>query len=95
LDENRNRFVPQAEGLTLVKVYPNPTSGLVFVETTGIPGNDEITIEICGLMGNVIYTGQVKGLSRQMIDLSGLPSGVCFLRTSNRQSTAVQKIIKQ
>jgi uncharacterized delta-60 repeat protein len=93
--EKPHQKVTTGETLSLVKVYPNPTSGKVFVETTGIPGNDEITIEICGLMGNVIYTGQVKGLSRQMIDLSGLPSGVCFLRTSNRQSTAVQKIIKQ
>jgi hypothetical protein len=94
LDENRNRFVPQAEGLTLVKVYPNPTSGLVFVETTGIKANEEVTIEIYGMMGNLIYSGLIQGVTSHKIDLSGLPSGVCFLRTSNKQGAYIQKIIK-
>ena len=59
-------------------VYPNPTNGVLFVQTlraTSLPGE---TYRITNLMGQTLMTGQITAETEQ-IDVSGLPDGMYFI----------------
>ena len=59
-------------------VYPNPTNGVLFVETrraTSLPGQ---TYRITNLMGQTLLTGQFTAETQQ-INVSSLPQGMYFI----------------
>ena len=59
------------------RVYPNPTDGVLFVET---PYHDVSTTEyrITNRLGQTLMTGRVDGDNNQ-IDVSNLPNGMYFI----------------
>ena len=70
----------------MIKVYPNPTSGKVKVDS------DNVTcIDVYNVNGQLVKTVDKKSV----IDISSLPSGVYALRVETNLSTFVCKIIKQ
>ena len=59
-------------------IYPNPTNGVLFVQTlraTSLPGE---TYRITNLMGQTLLTGQIMA-ENQQIDVSSLPQGMYFI----------------
>jgi hypothetical protein len=75
LDPNRVDEIVE----TPFQVYPNPTNGILFVETrraTSLPAANEY--RITNLLGQVLQTGSIGGEMRQ-IDVSGLHSGMYLL----------------
>ncbi len=60
-------------------VYPNPSDGVLFVETQNLAHQQIQTYLIANLMGQVVMTGRLTNESRQ-IDVSGLPKGMYFIR---------------
>jgi hypothetical protein len=61
------------------QVYPNPTNGILFVETrraASLPAANEY--RITNLLGQVLQTGSIGGEMHQ-IDVSGLHSGMYIL----------------
>ena len=68
----------QTDGVTEmendVKVYPNPTRGILFVETQCLVSAYRIT----NPMGQTILTGQITSETEQ-IDVSNLPHGMYFI----------------
>ena len=59
-------------------VYPNPTDGVLFVETrhgTSLPNPN---YRICNLMGQAVLTGNIT-VETQQIDVSALPEGMYFI----------------
>jgi hypothetical protein len=59
-------------------VYPNPTNGVLFVQTlraTSLPGE---TYRITNLMGQTLMTGQITAETQQ-IDVSNLQKGMYFI----------------
>ena len=59
-------------------VYPNPTNGVLFVQTlraTSLPGE---TYRITNLMGQTLMTGQITSETQQ-IDVSNLQTGMYFI----------------
>ena len=59
-------------------VYPNPTNGVLFVQTlraTSLPGE---TYRITNLMGQTLMTGQITSETQQ-IDVSNLQKGMYFI----------------
>ena len=59
-------------------VYPNPTNGVLFVETrhgTSLPTQ---TYRITNLMGQTLLTGQITA-ENQQIDVAALPKGMYFI----------------
>ena len=59
-------------------VYPNPTNGVLFVETRRATSLQNQTYRITNLMGQTIMTGQITA-EPQQIDVSALPKGMYFI----------------
>lgn len=58
-------------------VYPNPTNGIITVETAHISSLQKY--RITNLMGQTLMTGQIDG-KKQSINVSGLLSGIYFIQ---------------
>ena len=59
-------------------VYPNPTNGVLFVETQNFASLPTQTYRIINLMGQTLMSGQITDETQQ-IDVSGLPQGMYFI----------------
>lgn len=59
-------------------VYPNPTNGVLFVETHGRASLPTPTYRITNLMGQTLQSGNLMG-DNQQLDVSALPSGIYLL----------------
>ena len=69
--------IPSTGSGTLT-VYPNPTNGVLFVETHGHTSLPCQTYCISNLMGQTILSGNITA-ENQQIDVSGLPEGMYFI----------------
>jgi hypothetical protein len=63
-------------------VYPNPTNGVLFVETRHGTSLPDQTYRITNLMGQTVLTGQITA-DNQQIDVSSLPQGMYFITFAN------------
>ncbi len=59
-------------------VYPNPTNGVLFVETRRATSLPDQTYRITNVMGQTVQTG-ILNAETQQIDVSGLPQGMYFI----------------
>lgn len=59
-------------------VYPNPTNGVLFVETQSIASLPNPTYRITNLMGQTLLQGSINA-ENQRIDISMLPAGMYFI----------------
>ena len=71
-----------------IAIYPNPASTILNVEAEGYDN-----LQIVNMVGQVVYSANVTG--RMQISVSGLSSGVYFVRLNNAEGTATQKFIKK
>ena len=75
-----------------MKIYPNPASDQIAIETSATPTNR--TISISNLNGQQLITRQISE-PKTVIDISTMPSGVYFIRVTNDRTVEVGKIMKQ
>jgi len=68
---------PSTGSGTLV-VYPNPTDGVLFVQTLRATSLPTQTYRITNLMGQTLQTGQIT-TETQQIDATNLPKGMYFI----------------
>ncbi len=59
-------------------VYPNPTNGVLFVQTLRATSLSTQTYRISNLMGQTVLTGQITAETQQ-INVSSLPQGMYFI----------------
>jgi len=59
-------------------VYPNPTNGVLFVQTLHATSLPAETYRITNLMGQTLLAGQIKAETQQ-INVSSLPQGMYFI----------------
>ena len=59
-------------------LYPNPTDGVLFVQTVHAPSVPAETYRITNLMGQTLMTGQITA-DNQQINVSSLPQGMYFI----------------
>ena len=59
-------------------VYPNPTDGVLFVETVHAPSLPAGTYRIINPMGQTLLSGQISAKPQQ-INVSSLPQGMYFI----------------
>ena len=62
----------------ILTVYPNPTNGVLFVETHGRASLSDQVYRISNLMGQTLMTGSITAETMQ-IDVSNLPEGMYFI----------------
>ena len=62
--------------LTNIKIYPNPTSGTVFIENTN---NSKIEFQLINSIGDQIHTGHVEGKVFKL-DLERSSPGLYFIK---------------
>jgi hypothetical protein len=75
-----------------IKVYPNPTKGLLnlMVNTAGINSN----IQVCDITGNILIDTNIQGDATQL-NLNSLTPGIYFLYIRQNMKEKTIKIIKQ
>ena len=80
---------PEVQKLIDVKVYPNPTRGIVNVE-----GTDLESIEVYDNVSRRVLQRKVTG-DKTTFDLSDQASGSYYIRVRTAQGTVVKKLIKK
>ena len=65
-------------GSGTLTIYPNPTDGVLFVQTLRATPLHDDTYRITNLMGQTLLTGQITGETQQ-IDVTALPQGMYFI----------------
>jgi hypothetical protein len=76
----------------LLIIYPNPSSGIVTIETPSLSAQSQLTI--LNVEGQNILTQQVTQ-SRTLIDVSNLPNGVYIVRIVSDGITGEGKFVKK
>lgn len=70
-----------------LRVYPNPTQDILFIENIG---DQEIEIVVFNTLGQKLINKQVS----KSVDLSSLPNGVYIIQLSNKVSKVTKKVVK-
>jgi hypothetical protein len=65
-------------GIETLTVYPNPTDGVLFVETRHGTSLPDQTYRITNLMGQILLTGHITAETQQ-IDVTNLSEGMYFI----------------
>ncbi len=77
--------VPQSS----IKIYPNPSTGLFTIESD-LPTN----YQVYNLNGQLMLTG-TTGAATDQLDLSGVASGLYFVKINVGEQTITRKLVKQ
>jgi hypothetical protein len=78
-----------------VQVYPNPSTGVIFVETTINTGAfDYLVTDANGRVVAQANNG-IKAAATSTIDLTGVERGVYFVKLSNASADKVYRIVIQ
>jgi hypothetical protein len=82
----------EAEAVTDINIYPNPTSSKTTVELPHY--NENTNWEIKNIHGKLLYTGKVNRHIFEL-DLSYLPSGIYIFTLHNNDVSLTKKLIKR
>lgn len=77
----------------LLKMYPNPSNGMVTIEVDNTTSSD-LTVEIVGVNGSVIYASVFySGSAVEELDLTVFSSGVYFVKIVSKEYFGIKKLI--
>jgi hypothetical protein len=76
-----------------VKIYPNPTTGIVYI--SNVSKNPIHTIAVFDLMGRVCFEENVNSIENVSIDLSNLSAGSYLIKIQSGQSSKTIKVNKR
>lgn len=85
-------YVVKEQGTTqeFCKIFPNPSTGMVFVKGTNLK-----QARVVNIFGQRVATAQGEGGSLT-VDISGLPAGIYFVNvTDNEGRKCVRKVVKK
>ena len=81
-----------------VKVFPNPTDGIIEVELNNLEGNEAVA-KLMDVSGKLIFEKTIllqnPYFTKKQFDLSQYSSGIYFLKIENEKGSAVEKIIRK
>ena len=87
----------EANILTLLNLYPNPTETLTKIEFVS-PSDEEIRIELRDVVGRVVKAFDykaIKGIQIIDIDLKDLNSGTYYLSMDNKQTRIIRILLRK
>jgi hypothetical protein len=76
-------------------VYPNPTDGQFTLELTKAGKQDFIRIEMYNMTGKKIFSRITSVVGKQVLSLSGNPSGIYLIKVVSENQTGTARIIKR
>jgi hypothetical protein len=77
-----------------VKVYPNPTNGLINIDLS----SEEILytkVTVYNILGAEVYTSSIRSKEINQIDISNLPTGYYIAKINNENSSIQVKLVKK
>jgi hypothetical protein len=88
-------FIPEEVALNkMISVYPNPASGIVTIDFPESAG-EKCTLQITDISGRQIREEKYISEKIHSLDVSGLKSGIYFIRITGDNYTGQVKFIKQ
>ena len=80
-----------------INVFPNPSSGLFFVEVSDLNSQEEISLEVVDLTGKVISSSRLSGSSNfvEKINLDKNASGVYLLKIVMSDQVQLIRLINE
>ncbi|HET6243743.1 MAG: T9SS type A sorting domain-containing protein [Bacteroidetes bacterium] len=80
---NKNRY-------NALKVFPNPSTGVVYIENAGL---QPLTVSVINLMGETVFSSDYTGTEEKItIDLTGKVSGIYFVKFNSKDQVMVKKV---
>ncbi len=81
--------------LSGIRIYPNPTSGIITIDFGQNTGAVEIAV--VNTLNKIVYAGSLKTMNgkKMNIDLSDLSKGIYFIRLKTDRSDETSKVIIQ
>ncbi len=79
----------------IVKLYPNPTTGLINLSIENI-GKDKIIVNIVSIDGKVIYTKEFENIADKIIeelDLTNHRKGIYLIKVFNNKTVKTERLI--
>lgn len=92
--EFKNPALEEMFGELQVKLYPNPTSGSVYIELNRLPDGEKPVFEIWSPTGRLIGKSKITGQVTR-INLWGKPDGIYFIKTKMGDNPVTWRIIKK
>lgn len=94
---NATPIAPVVEKGKLFAVFPNPVSDVCFV-TIHTDANNATRIELMNELGEKVLTRELQNAGQEYIsesiDMQALPNGLYFVKVTNGNESAVQKVWK-
>ena len=78
--------------INVIKVYPNPSSGIVYIEMDKSL-SPKSKIVVTDIYGKTVLIKDLEDAKRQELDLSQLSKGMYFLQIQNKNNRHFQKIV--
>ncbi len=88
----KEELIEEIAGDYTIKVFPNPTKGLLKVSISGLEGK-MATVVVYTMTGKLVYNKTV-GRALTEINLSGQPAGMYIMKVLVGQDTKEWKVIK-
>ncbi len=76
-----------------IRLFPNPTTGMVNVEVSGIEGN--AIMNVYSIQGQEVFNKELNGNIKTDLDLSGLSKGIYLIKITNEKTNILSKLIIQ
>lgn len=89
---NNTTGVEEAELLSNMLIYPNPSEGIFKVDLSSADLDEDATLSVVDKLGRVVFTTAAIQ-SNMNIDLAGITGGVYLVRVENEGITASKRIV--
>ena len=77
-----------------VKIYPNPTEGVLKISIIGLKDSEDCSLEVCTSQGIQIMTEKVR-TDNIFLNISNQPAGIYLLSITINKNSTTWKIIKK
>jgi PKD repeat protein len=75
-----------------IRIYPNPTTGIIFVDLKGV--TEDVEVRVTSLQGQLIHKGVITSAQKVgTLDLSAYPGGIYLIELIGRQFVETRKIM--
>lgn len=93
--KSQNDLGSQREDEREVVVFPNPSTGKVFLSVSGFKG-ERIEVRVMNVIGNVVHrenSYETEDKATKMLDLSKFDSGLYYIKLEADEYSEIRKVI--